>query len=689
MIKSLTILFVLALPFTAFIAADWKAVNDLANEGAKWELNVISSSDREIRVELTVPGYYEKKVMVGDVECVAIYIPECSMYMQRSFPMVPKITKLIQSPHDCTVKLEVISKEEEDVKLSAPIVPSKGHFTRDIDPETVPYEFGKIYKTDVFWPYEKEQFHVGKTFEFRDACGLRLQVLPVLANHVQMKMKVLKKAVLAIKFEHRVAQMANSTRRASANPNKTFRKMYREMFLNYAPEVSRTTESDRGTVPDANNRRLVVVTPTEYEGLLGEWVNWKRQSGYTVTIYSFDSNTDAANAALIKNYLQGLYNDVNTRFGYVVLIGDAAYTSNFELAKPMPTFKGKRESAAADRVYVRLAGNDNYPDAFISRISGNNATEISTQLSKIVAYERNPVDGSWLESGVCIASDQGSPTDKERAEWIQNGGGAGQKVPVLTGGLIGYGYKKFDDIYDPYAYASDVTNAVNEGRNIICYIGHGSSTSWGTTGFNVSDIKALSNGGMLPVIWSVACVNGQFVHTTECFGEAWLRKANGGAVAIECASTNESWVPPCDKQCATVNSIIQKTYFTFGALEAVGCVKALEVWGDIDSSEGNKLAEQCNLFGDCTLLVRTKKPATMTVQVSRDDDNSATFQVSTEGRSPEYAVVTIYSEDFSFMVSSELNNGTANLSLDNRPNVPLYYTVVGADMIPVLHQLFQ
>jgi hypothetical protein len=569
--KFLVIFLVLMLPF-AF--AEWKSLDGSRCE-SPLQVKLLSSTDKEVKVEITIPGYEMRKIMIGDTACVLVNIPGSSWYMERGFPQVPKLTKLIKVCEDCKVTMEVLSKEVVEEVLEAPIVPSRGHFTRDISPDTVPFEFGPIYEKDVYWPCEKMQFGQGECFAFRDAHGLRLQVLPISANHVQMKMKVLKKAVISFKMEHENAYYAPAE---PVVPTKTFKAFYGDMFLNYEEPMA------YGEVPNPDNRKLVVVTPAQFSATIQDWVAWKKKAGFEVTV---NEVADGTSAGTIKSYLQKLYDTPSTRFGYVVLIGDANGSYDFENATPMPTFKGKKEGAAADRVYVRLDGTDNYPDAFISRISGNNEAEIKSQLSKIMEYEGSPKAGEWFVNGTCIASNQGSPSDKERAEWLQNGGGKSEKVPVEGTGLMGHGYMKLDDIYDPYAYAEDVAKAVNEGRSIICYIGHGSSTSWATTGFSVSDIHNLTNDGEYPVIWSVACVNGNFVKTGECFGEAWLRKEKAGAVAIECASTNESWVPPCDKQAQTVNCITGKKFFTFGALEAAGCVKALEVWGVADSTEGN------------------------------------------------------------------------------------------------------
>lgn len=672
--KVLAILLVFALTLT-LASAEWMSLDGSRNQNI--EVKVLSSTDSEVKVEITIPGYRQKMIEVNGKKCVAIYMPGSSMLMERGFPMLPQLAKLIKVHDRCDVKLQVLSKEEKDVKLEAPIVPSKGHFTRDISPETVPFEFGPIYSQDIYWPPAEKQFTVGEAFLLRDVRGVRVQVLPIRANHVQMTMKVVTKAVISIVCEGSSDVNVKSMSRFSSAPSKTFKKMYKDAFVNYEETPSRG--------PEENNKKLVVVTPEKFQAVLGAWIEWKKKSGYQVTVYAVK---DGVTAGQIKTYLQGLYDNTATRFGYVVLVGDASYVSNFENSQPMPTFKGKKEGAAADRVYVRLAGNDNYPDAFISRISGNTEAEIKVQVDKFVAYESNPQAGDWIVKGIGIASSEGSPADKERSEWLQNGGGSTQKVPVVAGGLLGGGYKSFDDIYDPQASVSMVANSVNAGRGIITYIGHGSATSWVSSRFSVSDIKKLTNGNMLPLIWSVACVNGQFVHQNECFGEAWLRKADGGAIGIECASTNESWVPPCDKQAATVNAIIKKTHFTFGELEHVGLVASMKAWGDSDSSEGNKMAEQCHLFGDCTLLLRTKVALAINATPSRGLDSNVVFQVTGENRAVANATVTVYTQDLAYAVSGETNeDGSVNISLADMPaGAKLLYTVVGPDLAPIVDQ---
>ena len=106
-----------------------------------------------------------------------------------------------------------------------------------------------------------------------------------------------------------------------------------------------------------------------------------------------------------------------------------------------------------------------------------------------------------------------------------------------------FGYTWVGEVYDPGAIASSVASYINAGVHVINYCGHGSVDSWSTTKFYIGDINALTNGDKLPIIFSVACMNGKYDNGT-CFAEAWLRKQNSGAVAALMSTINQDWEQP-------------------------------------------------------------------------------------------------------------------------------------------------
>ena len=73
------------------------------------------------------------------------------------------------------------------------------------------------------------------------------------------------------------------------------------------------------------------------------------------------------------------------------------------------------------------------------------------------------------------------------------------------------------------AETKDVLKAINKGRFLINYSGHGTRTSWKGPEVQIEDIYKLENKA-LPYVISNACLTGDFAHEEESFGAQlpWL-----------------------------------------------------------------------------------------------------------------------------------------------------------------------
>jgi PKD repeat protein len=200
-----------------------------------------------------------------------------------------------------------------------------------------------------------------------------------------------------------------------------------------------------------------------------------------------------------------------------------------------------------------------------------------------------------------------------------------QHIRNIRTSLLGYTFSSVGELYDGSQGGEDQTGnptsasvaaEVNAGRAIINYTGHGSQTSWGTTGFSNSGVDALTNNNMWPFIWSVACVNGDFTGAT-CFAEAWLRASNAngptGAVATLMSTINQSWNPPMEGS-DEMNAVLVESYAgnikrSFGGLSMNGCMKMNDTYG----TDGNAMTDTWLVFGDPSIVVRTAMPVSITV----------------------------------------------------------------------------
>jgi hypothetical protein len=312
-------------------------------------------------------------------------------------------------------------------------------------------------------------------------------------------------------------------------------------------------------------------------------------------------------ASEIRTFIQTNYADDNV--SYVLLVGDSEF---------LPTLKGEKESADCDACYAKLEGDDHVPDLFMSRFTAKNAADVDVQVARAIRYEADPVTGEaagGYRKAVGIASNEGSPPDFERVGYVRTS-------------LLEWNYDHMDELYDekgwwfpPKVKPHEVKEAVEAGRSLIAYMGHGSKKAWVTSKFSTSHVADLQNTTHWPMIWDVACVNGDFVGGSDSFAEAWAKAGTAeqprGAIGMVAASTNMSWDPPVDWQAAVIQQfMIPGKAFTGGALHHFGLVKAMEKWGDDADSEGVMMVEQCIFFGDAAVQLRNDLPRNVTVEPS-------------------------------------------------------------------------
>jgi hypothetical protein len=159
-----------------------------------------------------------------------------------------------------------------------------------------------------------------------------------------------------------------------------------------------------------------------------------------------------------------------------------------------------------------------------------------------------------------------------------------------------------------------VKAGIEDGRRFINYVGHGSTSSWGTTGFSNSDVNQLNNAGLLPVVHSIACVNGDF-SKSECFGEAWLRATDAagnptGAVVAYMSTINQYWNEPMYGQAchgnngkyAYIGLFTQDADWSVGGLWFAGSATMMDIAG----SSGRDMFMTWTIFGDPSLCIDGK-----------------------------------------------------------------------------------
>jgi len=607
-----------------------------------------STADRTV-IEYRL-GTFESLPVAIDGEVYRIVSLEGESNMQeRGAPGLPDIARSLIIPDDAEMEVRLLSSHYVEFSDVA-VAPSKGTITRNVDPATVPYDFGIAYESDSWYP--SQVAYLREPYIMRDVRGSVVVVNPFQYNPVTKTLRV---------YDHLVIEVApvgpGKTNVLSHRPGglvEEFRSIYERHFINYesaAPSLRYTQVGETGN--------MLVICYGSFMTNMEPFVEWKNQMGVPCEMVSV---TDAGSTANnIHSYIQSYYN--TNGLAFVLLVGDGAQVPSLSAA-----------GGASDPSYGLVAGSDDYPDLFVGRFSAETTSQVDTQVLRSIEYEKLPQAGAdWYHKGTGIASDEGPGDDGEYDN---------EHMDNIRDDLLAFTYTEVDQIYDPSASATAVANALNEGRSIVNYTGHGSTTSWSTTGFSTTHVNALTNDNMLPFIWSVACVNGNFTSTT-CFAEAWLRATHGseptGAIAVYMSSINQSWNPPMCGQDEMVDLLVAGAKRTFGGLSFNGSCLMIDEYG----SDGSNMLKTWHVFGDPSLRVRTDTPSALSV--SYEDyvaPTAESFDVTVSGI--EGAMCALYYDGVLYGSALTNTSGVAVIDIVGTPptDVDLIVTVTSFNAIP-------
>ncbi|MFH1689847.1 MAG: C25 family cysteine peptidase [Candidatus Eisenbacteria bacterium] len=531
--------------------------------------------------------------------------------LKRGFPELPHVARSIVIPDDAEMHVRVVSSHYVDFQ-GVDVAPSKGVLTRNIDPATVAHSFDPIYETDRWYP--SDVAYAREPYIMRDVRGVVVVVNPFQYNPATRTLRVYDRVTLEV--SEIGPGKTNVLTRRPATLNTEFRKIYERHFLNFVE----ATGTRYPPVADAGSMLVICYDDAGFLAAMQPLVDWKNQMGVPCEMVTV---TDAGGTADgIRSYVAQYYNDNGVTF--VLLVGDAA---------ELPTLTAA--GGSSDPSYSTITA-DMYPELFVGRFSAATVAQVQTQVLRTIEYEKTPqAAATWYHKGMGVASDEGPGDDGEYDN---------VHIDNIRADLLAFTYTEVDQIYDPTGTAAMVSDGLNDGRSIINYTGHGSTTSWGSTGFSNTQVNALVNDNMLPFIISVACVNGQFTYST-CYAEAWMRATNGteptGAIATYMSSINQSWNPPMDAQ-DEINDLLvgissSGTRRTFGGLCYNGSGHMMDVYG----ADGEDMFLTWHIFGDPSLRVMTDSPTALTVTHDANVDAFASrFEVTIDG--VEGALAALY-----------------------------------------------
>ena len=191
-----------------------------------------------------------------------------------------------------------------------------------------------------------------------------------------------------------------------------------------------------------------------------------------------------------------------------------------------------------DEWYVRVRGEDVFPDMAIGRLTVRTPLEADQVADKLISYDREPETGPWQSRVLLVADDVVNPSDRETLETFFI---AGTEFVARA--------------YLPHSWIrSNTTSAASPSRDrpsrelgtslSACLMKERSSSPTSVMAIRTwlaheqmfvltRDASALRNGGRLPLMYTAASQVGVFDSPLrDSMPEVLLKKADGGVIGM-------------------------------------------------------------------------------------------------------------------------------------------------------------
>ena len=597
-------------------------------------ISITQMDNQSIELEFQLESYEIDQLVTEGETMEVITANNCGYFNIKGEPALPYVAKSIIIPDFANPEVKIAHVSYKEVKVNR-IVPSKGPLPVGENANDIPYKFGEVYTQNKWFPETSAK--IGEPYTIRDFSGAVLYFYPFLYNPKLQVLKIATSISIQVFYNDHEVDLPKSLSRE-------FQNIYKNHFINYS-----YYEEKYPAISDVGD--MIIITTSEFMSAVEPMVTWKNRKGIQTAAYLYPEETGSTEIE-IKNFIQQIYDQTGT-LTFILLVGDA------EDVPPATGYAGW-SGYPADPVYTLLAGEDEYPDAFIGRFSVETSEEAEIVVNKNLWYEMNPdPEGEWYHKATGIASAEVFPPTPPDTVMVEN----------MRQALLEYGYTHVDQIYDPGATYYELIDAIEDGRGLVNYMGHGNAGGWGTTGMFNYLVTQLSNSFKTPVIISTACNVGSFADM-KCFGECWQRQGTEaepqGSIAFM-GSTITHYTVAGIAHPNMVDLLIGNTYFTIGGFFTNGVMTAIDYDPGLGIGGGVQCFQSWLLFGDPSLYMFTKTPTEMTVDYSGYlvcGDTCLNVTVSSGPFALQNALVALYMNDSLYASGYTNDEGLAEIILD-------------------------
>ena len=510
---------------------------------------ILQSDANGMKVRVDLPALRFVDAEGGGRTWTKLVLPDTDSPSQPGSPSIPVVANTLAVPEGATVKVEAS-------RTSSYTIDGVDVFPAQIDPvdagppppnthagsyRTGPFLLdGKDYRTRGPQPAEPADGRI--LGQSRDLTLANLQVAGAQYDAPRKRLTVINSVTVTVGFEGGSHTFSDVLGSPWEQPQ---RRMLGQLLNRDAVRI------DLRQIFGRCGEEMLVITNPSTLAAAHTFANAKRAQGMRTSVVqtSAEPGHIGTTASEIQTFVRSRLTAADcVHPSYVTILGDD------EL---VPTFPGIG-GIESDLEYSLKDGADEMSDVAVGRILGDNATEVTTAINKIISYENTPPGGDWLRKATVAAEfqDDEAPNQNEDrtfilfAETARNGilntpGGFGLSVDRIyatypVGGVDPVGFRDGTplpaELRKPgFAWdgdTADISAAWNDGRYLMMHRDHGWSHGWDNPRFASEDADALTNGAELPVVLSINCSSGAFQDDDSSFATRALVNPNGGAAGV-------------------------------------------------------------------------------------------------------------------------------------------------------------
>ena len=583
--------------------------------------------ENELYISFNIQDIIEEQLTTEYGVFSTISIPQGGFIGDFGKPQMPVVTRLIAVP-TVDVSLDIVDFKITESRSIGKIYPAQFPQT---DSEIGELEFiidEMFYQQDIKYPGKlAEIVYEGK---IRDINIIKIEFYPVQYNPKQETVTVYDEITVVLTWD-----LNEPIRVESDFKHSYFYNIYENVFLNWKGFIENTQiiEPIKESGKDFREEGCdyLIITHPDFQLEITELADWKNTKGYLTKVV--DTTVAGTTSSEIEEYIQEAYDTWEPRPSYLLLVGDNEFVP--------PSSSG----TGTDLYYVTVDGSDYIPDMFHGRIPADTPQEAEIIVRKILTYEQNPPSLSSFYENFSVAAyfqdDEKNGyetrrfvrTSEEIRDYLMTLDYEGERIYVTepdinpthyNNGYYGDGEPLPDELLRPNfpwdGEAEDIINAIENGIFILNHRDHGFEDGWGDPYFDTSHVDGLTNGELLPVVFSINCLTGQY-DDYECFAEEFLRKEGGGAVAVF-AATRVSYSGYNDYLCRGFYDAQWPDFdtdigtnipmYTLGEILNYGKLYMTQTWGDPWGYEDYTF-ELFHIFGDPTMEIWSAEPQDLNV----------------------------------------------------------------------------